>query len=128
MSNDDIFVSFPTEEELKEAKKEAKRREKRERRKERLEQIKNFALNNKELCAAVALSAIGGGCKITSEAIRHHKAKKLEHLKEEYIYDRSLGSYYKCNRRLKNSELLEIEARKKNGETLGEILTSMRLL
>ena len=49
-------------------------------------------------------------------------------LKTLYIYDRSTGHYWHLKRALKSSEYLAIEARRKAGEKLGEILSSMRVL
>lgn len=44
------------------------------------------------------------------------------------IYDRSLGRYTELKRPLKAKESLEIERRRKMGESLNSILDDMRLL
>ena len=49
-------------------------------------------------------------------------------LKENYCYDRSLGHYWHLRRDLTNREWREVEARKEAGESLGEILESMKVL
>ena len=47
---------------------------------------------------------------------------------DTYIYDRSMGHYWKCRKKPTTEQYLEIERRKANGEGLGTILTDMRLL
>ena len=49
-------------------------------------------------------------------------------LKDTYIYDRSMGHYWKCRKKPTTEQYLEIERRKANGEGLGTILTDMKLL
>lgn len=48
--------------------------------------------------------------------------------KDNYIYDRSMGHYWKCRKKPTTEQYLEIERRNANGEGLGTILTYMRLL
>ena len=45
-----------------------------------------------------------------------------------YIYDRSMGQYWKCCKNPTTEQYLEINRRKDNGEGLGTILADMRLL
>ena len=66
--------------------------------------------------------------KVVGGAITNHNLNKEKALKELYIYDMSLKAYWKLRRALSASEMLEIESRRKAGESLGEILRSMRLL
>ncbi len=54
--------------------------------------------------------------------------QKEQNLKDLYIYDRSLGYYHELNRKLTPSEALEIDRRRSNGETMAQILASMKLL
>jgi len=49
-------------------------------------------------------------------------------LKDLYCYDRSLGHYWKLRRELTNSEWVEIDQRKQNGERLADILDELKAL
>lgn len=73
----------------------------------------------------VIASGIVEICKIST---KRHVVNEEKALKNRYIYDRSSGHYYELRRKPKNSEWLQIEHRKQNGETLGMILNDMRLL
>lgn len=53
---------------------------------------------------------------------------KEQNLKDKYIYDRSHGHYWELRRKLSNRELTEIDRRKDKGESLVDILESMRVL
>lgn len=59
---------------------------------------------------------------------RSRNLKEEKYLKENYIYDRSRGCYIELRRKLTNRELLELDRRKRNGESLIEILSSMRVM
>ena len=87
---------------------------------------------NKEWAVIVIPSVAMGATwvlkRVISGAITNHNLNKEKQLKELYIYDMSLKAYWKLRRGLSTSEMLEIESRRKMGESLGEILRSMRLL
>lgn len=53
---------------------------------------------------------------------------KEQNLKDKYIYDRSHGHYWELRRKLSTRELMEIDRRKDKGESLVDILESMRIL
>ena len=95
---------------------------------EKYEDAKDFADRNKEVLA-VAVPVIGGVVTAGIKAIsKHAKLHKEHHLKNEYCYDRSLGHYWELRRKLTNSEWVEIDKRKKNGERLADILDSLKVL
>lgn len=73
----------------------------------------------------VVIKTISG---IAKSVDRKIDLKKEQDLKDLYIYDRSLGYYHELNRKLKPSEALEIDQRRSNGETMAQILASMKLL
>lgn len=79
---------------------------------------------------AVAIATIAGtvGFNIFKFASKQHTLHATQMLKERYIYDRSNGHYFKMNRVPSTAQWLEIEARKKAGESLGSILQDMKLL
>lgn len=90
--------------------------------------VKMYCFNHPE-------EALGIGCLtlvvIGNVVTKTKKAKALEkeeELKEEYCYDRSLGHYWRLRRKISNDEWLEINRRKNEGESLGEILEQLRLL
>lgn len=56
------------------------------------------------------------------------RLKKAKDLKELYCYDRSLGHYWKLRRELTNDEWLAIDARKRSGERLADILKELNVL
>lgn len=93
--------------------------------------VANWAAQNKEVAIAaipfaiVGLKTAGNAVKM---AARKSDLKKEQELKDLYIYDRSLGKYHKLRRSMRHSEMLELDRRKSNGESLIHILDDMRLL
>ena len=79
--------------------------------------------------ALAIVTVIGTGTyevfKICSKQYNIHQTQEL---KDKYIYDRSNGHYFKMNRVPTTQQWLEIESRKKTGESLGQILLDMKLL
>lgn len=92
------------------------------------DKAKDFCINNKEVVIPVAVTLATGAVKLGKLAMKSKNLNKEEQLKEEYCYDRSLGHYWKLRRPLTNKEWLEIDSRKKNGERLSDILSSMKVL
>lgn len=96
--------------------------------KRKLKKAWGWVKDNKEIiivCVPVAGAAVAGVCKVTTKAIRIHKEERI---KNTYIYDPSLGFYWPMKRALTGAEKLEFDARRKAGETTGEILRSMKVL
>ena len=87
---------------------------------------------NKEITAGIlvptAIMVVKTVSGIAKTVDRKIDLKKEQDLKDLYIYDRSLGYYHELNRKLKPSEALEIDQRRSNGETMAQILASMKLL
>lgn len=54
--------------------------------------------------------------------------RKEQDLKDLYVYDRSLGYYHELKHKLSPSEALEIDKRRSDGESMAQILASMKLL
>ena len=69
-----------------------------------------------------AATALGHGMDRMAQA----KEDRLRHT--SYCYDRSLGHYWELRRNPSNAEWMEINYRKKCGESLADILRSMHLL
>ena len=59
---------------------------------------------------------------------RNVAIRKEQELKDRYIYDRSIGKYWKTRKTPTTGQQLEIERRKRDGEAMGDILSSMKLL
>ena len=84
--------------------------------------------NNKEMAvpaAIVGAGAIKAICKAVRKRIDY---KETENLVDKRVYDRSLGHYWELRRKLTNREWVEINERKKDGDSLGDILKEMNLL
>ncbi len=109
-------------------KREAKIRELKEKAKAGFDKTKQMVTEHPAESLALATTAIGTVIGLVRRADRKADLKKAEQLKERYIYDRSIGGYWKTRRKLSTNDMLEIERQKKLGRGLGEILRDMRLL
>ena len=87
---------------------------------------------NKEIVIGIlvptALAVVKTVTGITKSIDRKIDLKKEQDLKDLYIYDRSLGYYHELNRKLTPSDALEIDKRRSDGESMAQILASMKLL
>lgn len=95
--------------------------------------------DNKEWAVIVLPAALGltgwvvktvvrGTTTSLNKLLSYKNLQKEQMLKDLYCYDRSLGHYWKLNRKVTNAEWLMISDRKRNGETLATILSSMKLI
>lgn len=114
--------------EIVDFKKEAKRRERKEKFQRKLNDATNWFYNNKELVVFATPVLLGGFTAGIKTVNKHVKLKKEKNLKDLYCYDRSLGHYWKLRRELSNSEWIEIDKRKQNGERLADILDELKVL
>ena len=87
-----------------------------------------WARDNKEILAVVLPIAFGGLKIVSKIAVNHSKTKGEKEVKELYCYDRSLGHYWRLKRDLSNKEWLDVDRRKRSGESLSEILSEMKVL
>lgn len=108
--------------------KELKHRERKEKIQRKCSEVKNWAAANKETIVLLAPIMIGCATGIVKGVNKQVKLSKEKDLKELYCYDRSLGHYWKLRRELTNSEWVEIDRRKKNGERLADILDELKVL
>lgn len=102
---------------------------------EKSEQAKRKAMDGVEWCKTHKETIIVFGPVVAGSLIellkinnKRRTVNEEKALKDRYIYDRSSGHYYELKRKPKNSELLQIDQRKQEGESLGWILNDMRLL
>lgn len=111
-----------------ETEREFKRRQRKEWVIDKVNKVIEFADEHKDILAVVVPSALGLGT-AGIKAISKHKAQNKERdIKDRYCYDNRLGHYWVLRRELTNSEWLEIDRRKRNGEMLADILDEMRVL
>ena len=102
--------------------------DKKETAKEKLSDVRQWCGNHKAEIMVLAPVLISGAVEMVKVATKKKNLNEEQHLKDNYIYDRSMGHYYELRRKLKSSEWLQIEERKAEGETLGRILEDMRVL
>ena len=62
------------------------------------------------------------------KAIRKNKVQKEQDYQRTHIYDYSLGHHWTLRRELNTTEMKEFSKRKESGESVGDILESMRVL
>lgn len=114
--------------EIDDFKKEAKRRERKERFQRGIRDAGKWIYRNRELIILFGPAVLGAGTATVKAVSKHRAQKKAEQLKDLYCYDRSLGHYWKLRRELTNSEWIEIDRRKQNGERLADILYELKVL
>lgn len=96
--------------------------------KEKTNNVLEWCGQHKEEIVIFVPVVTSGVFKIVKMHSRKTALEDERYLKERYVYDRSAGHYYETRRKIKSSEWAIIDDRRKNGESLGEILQSMRLL
>ena len=92
---------------------------------EKKDQVTQFYQENKQWIVPVGIAFTGVALK---QGTKYIAARKQENVKDKYWYDPSLGRYWKLRRRPDKDETLEIDRRHSNGERLGDIFDSMKLL
>lgn len=98
---------------------------------EKVNKAKWFVEDHKAQIAAVAAATpvvVGTIMQIARMVSQQDRLKKAKDLKELYCYDRSLGHYWKLRRELTNDEWLAIDALKRSGERLADILKELNVL
>lgn len=90
--------------------------------------VADFWNNNKEAIVVIAPIALGAVRMVTRTINKGLDVHEEQKLKDNRVYDRSVGQYWETKRKIKTSERLELEERKANGEKTGQILKSMGLL
>ena len=91
----------------------------------------DWCVENKEIVIASApVVAVGakGLTKLVGNIARNRNIKAEEEIKKLYVYDRRNGMYLKLRKPLTTAQKSEIDRRKRDGESLTQILTSMRML
>lgn len=109
-------------------KREARIRKFKQKIEEAVDKYKDLVAEHPAESMALVTAAFGSLIGLARRYDRKKDLREQQRLRDEYIYDRSLGSYWRTRRKMTNGEKLEVERRRRQGESLGEILRDMRLL
>lgn len=94
-----------------------------------LNQVGRFISNNKTEVIAVATPIVG---KLLLDAVRGIKrsanTRAQARLKENYIWDPSSGMWFETRKKMSSNQRVEFSKRRENGESVGSILNSMKIL
>ena len=92
-------------------------------------QVGRFISNNKTEVIAVATPIVG---KLFVDMVRGIKRsannKEQARLKENYIWDPSSGMWFETRKKMSSNQRVEFSRRRENGESVGSILNSMKIL
>lgn len=92
--------------------------------KQKANDILDWTVENPEKAAIV-----GGILAYAGKSVsRMKKAKEEDDYRDRYIYNRSTGSYIKLRKPMTVRQQCEFDERKRNGESVTQILLSMRLI
>lgn len=108
--------------------KDFNKAERRQRWRERKDAALQWCSEHKEAVIGGVIAGLGilrTGIKVGGKIHVQNMERKNKDLR---VYDTSLGKYWELKRKLKNSDWLEIERRRGQGERLGEILQSLKAL
>ena len=92
--------------------------------KQKANDVLDWAVENPEKAAIVG----AGLTYIARNAPKIKKAKDEDDYRNRYIYNRSTGSYIKLRKPMTVRQQCEFDERKRNGESVTQILMSMRLI
>lgn len=88
----------------------------------------NWVVCNKDLVMFIVPVVVSGATTVARVVGKRANLHKEQNLKNLYCYDRSAGHYWELKRKLKKSEWVEIDRRKRNGERYADILSDMKVL
>ncbi len=91
-----------------------------------IKEAAQWCLDNQEVVYVVC-----GGASAVSWVVkkfRKNAAEREQDYQRRHIYDYSLGHHWNLRRELTANEMFEYERRRQNGERIGDILQSMRVL
>ena len=117
--------------ELRKAQRRAKRRAVKEKLKAKGRAALDWIDIHREETIAIGAGVTALGGFVTKIVKGHNKKKQLEEereLKENFVWDRRQGHYWRVKRKLSNQEWLEIDRRYREGQSMGNILSDLRLL
>lgn len=77
------------------------------------------------VCLATSVISLGAA---GFKAVKRNKVQKEQDYQRTHIYDYSIGHHWTLRRELNSTEMKELSRRKESGESMGDILESMRVL
>lgn len=93
------------------------------------ESTKDFVKQNREWVLGVGVPlAVTAVSWTVKTAVRQSHINETQRLKDNYIYDNRHGIYFETKRRMTNQERLEYSRRRDEGESVEQILRSMKIL
>lgn len=95
---------------------------------DKAQQCKMFIETHKEDIITIAPVVMVGASAAVKMTYQYVMKKQDQICKDLYVYDRSLGHYWRLRRKLRKDEWLYIEKRKQAGESLGSILADLKVL
>lgn len=116
---------YITEDDFVKAKE---KQEKKAKRKQKAIAAANWTIDNLGTILVVAGMLAPVVTTVARTAGRSINLHKEENLKKLYCYDTSLGHYWRLKRSLKNSDWTKIDKRRRNGESLAQILEDLKVL
>lgn len=96
--------------------------------KNRCVDVKDWYEENKVLVwlfGPTVIGAIGG---IAKAVLKHKNINAAEDLKTLFVWDAHIGHYWQLRRKLTSAEWLSVESRVKAGESMGKVLSELRVL
>lgn len=99
--------------------------------KRKTEDALRWIANNRDALIVAIPTVIGVGKfvdKNVQRISRRNTVKREEKIRNRSIWDPKLGFWHKCKRDLTEKDKLEIEIRMNRGESIGNILRSMKLI
>lgn len=108
--------------------KELKKQERRQWFEARKKQVIEWWDENKGTIVIVVPVVGGVLAKLIKAIGRHHNLVLEQRNKDLRLYDTSLGHYWELKHKLNNKDWVQINRRRNLGESLGDILNSMKVL
>lgn len=108
--------------------KECKRAERKQKIRDALDKARIWWDENKTtvaVCAPIVGTFAVKGIQILG---KHHNLHLEQRNKDRRVYDTSLGHYWELKRKLTNNDWVAINRRRNRGESLGDILDSLKVL
>lgn len=96
--------------------------------KNRITDVRCFWADNKETIVTLVPVVVGGVTVLARVIGKQARIKQEKNLKELYVWDPKLGMYYQLRKKMTNAQRLELDRRKEAGESIGNILASMKVL
>jgi len=91
-----------------------------------VKEVAKWCVDNPEVITVG--STIIGGANWAITKFRKSKIEREQQYQRTHIYDHSIGHHWTLKRELTSYEMWELDRRKADGERLGDILKSMRVL